>query len=212
MELDFSRLNKLPFQMFDTAKMEEAQVETKEVNLEPEKAKVEPEQVNFKRENKAQDPERVSQEENKVAITKLNVERDNQRKLNEMYGSYCENRAKANTYIAQLLKGARAGEEPVRLLLTACKCISAMTGEKVFLEQIEDDIKAIYGEALLEPTAIKISLEDAQKRLQKLQEARQREGLTPDEKKRIDSAIKAHKAKVEHLGNLDIDATLDIMF
>ncbi len=208
MELDFSGLNKLAFQMFDTVEQEE-KVEEEQVKIELEKPKVETKQVNFQPEKQPTAPE---SQLNSVATAKLNVEKENQRKLNEMYGSYSENRAKASVYIAQLLKGARAGEAPVRLLLTACKCIGAMTGEKAFLEQIEGDIKAIYGEALLEPTAIKIALEDTENRLIRLQEAYKRKDLQPEDRKRIDSAIKAHKARIEYLGALDIDATLDMMF
>lgn len=197
MELDFSGLNKLQFQNFKD--------EDEQPPEQPQKAPIE---IPAPEEKRPESPANALS----VATAKLNIEKDNQRKLNEMYGEYRQNREKASQYIPQILKGARSGISPAQLLLTACKCISAMTGEKVFYEQIEGDLKAVYGLALMDLGALDLEQEAVSERLEKLQEAQKRKDLSPDEKKRIDSAIKAHKDRLEALGTLNIEASLNVMF
>lgn len=101
-----------------------------------------------------------------------------------------------------ILKGAKAGEPPVALLLKAVKCISLMTGDTVFYSQLEGDIKSIYGAGLLEPEPLKIEIQETQERLQKLQKALERDTETADSKERIKRAIEAHKARISQLQGL----------
>lgn len=205
MELDFSGLNKLQFQNF---KDEDEQPPEQPQKAPTERKQQAPIEIPAPEEKRPESPANALS----VATAKLNIEKENQRKLNEMYGEYRQNREKASQYIPQILKGARSGISPAQLLLTACKCISAMTGEKVFYEQIEGDLKAVYGLALMDLGALDLEQEAVSERLEKLQEAQKRKDLSPDEKKRIDSAIKAHKDRLEAMGTLNIEASLNVMF
>lgn len=136
-----------------------------------------------------------------LAIIKLTREQEDRARLQEAYRDYQSNIKNAGDLRTQILKGARAGEAPVALLLKACQCISSMTGEKLFSEQVEQDLKAIYGEVFLEPAPLEWELEEVKDRLGRLQQALQRETKTED-RQRIAEAIEAHRKKAGELGKL----------
>ena len=114
---------------------------------------------------------------------------------------YQQNIKTSSQLQTEILKGAKAGESVYSLLLKACKAISLMTSNSVFYSQIEGDIKAIYGQGLLDPLPLQIELQETQERLTRLREAEQRE-LDGDSKDRIKRAIKAHEAKIADLETL----------
>lgn len=76
-----------------------------------------------------------------------------------------------------------------------------MTSNTVFYSQLEGDIRAIYGQGLLDPLPLQIELQQTQERLTRLREAEQRE-LDGDSKERIKRAAKAHEAKIADLESL----------
>lgn len=125
---------------------------------------------------------------------------DHIRSLN-MYKDYQNNIKAAGQLRTEILKGTRAAEDSLSLLLKACKCISCMTGDKLFYEQIEADVVSIYGLGLGEPEPIRKELEEVRIRLGKLQEAAERETHT-DSKARIAAAIKSHKQREAYLQGL----------
>lgn len=59
----------------------------------------------------------------------------------DVYREYQKNIRESEELRAAILKGAKAGEQPVDLLLKAVKCISLMTKDTVFYNQIEGYIK-----------------------------------------------------------------------
>lgn len=100
-----------------------------------------------------------------------------------------------------ILKGAQAGESIYSLFLKACKAVSLMTSNSLFYSQLENDVRAVYGYGLLDPLPLEIEQETVQGRLQHLLDALERE-IDPDDKDRIQRAIKAHRAKIAELGQL----------
>ena len=76
-----------------------------------------------------------------------------------------------------------------------------MTSDTLFNDQIEADIKAIYGYGLGAKAPLQIELEEVRKRLQKLTEAAQRE-QEHDSQQRIQAAIKRHKSRITELEEL----------
>lgn len=114
---------------------------------------------------------------------------------------YQQNIKTSSQLQTEILKGAKAGESVYSLLLKACKAISLMTSNSVFYSQIEGDIKAIYGQGLLDPLPLQIELQETQERLTRLGEALNRE-IEPDAKDRIQRAVKAHEAKIADLETL----------
>lgn len=128
-------------------------------------------------------------------------EREDHKRSLEVYKTYQENIKTSSQLQTDILKGLKAGESVYSLLLKACKTISLMTSNSVFYSQIEGDIRAIYGQGLLDPLPLQIELQETQERLTRLREAEQRE-LDGDSKDRIKRAIKAHEAKIADLESL----------
>lgn len=128
-------------------------------------------------------------------------EREDHKRSLEVYKTYQENIKTSSQLQTDILKGLKAGESVYSLLLKACKTISLMTSNSVFYSQIEGDIRAIYGQGLLDPLPLQIELQETQERLTRLREAEQRE-LDGDSKDRIKRAIKAHEAKIADLETL----------
>jgi hypothetical protein len=120
----------------------------------------------------------------------------------EVYREYQKNIRESGSLRTDILKGAKAGEPPVALLLKAVKCISLMTGDTVFYSQLEGDIKSIYGAGLLEPEPLKIEIQETRERLQRLQKALERDTEPADSKQRIERAIQAHKDRISQLQGL----------
>lgn len=119
----------------------------------------------------------------------------------EVYRAYQENIKASAQLQTAILKGIKAGESLYSLFLQAAKAISLMTKDELFYSQIEADTVAVYGAGLLQKDPLQKDLEDARKRLERLQEAEGRE-QDPDTKQRIQAAITAHKRKVTELESL----------
>lgn len=193
MELDFSKLNMLGFLDFEDT--EEA------TGTAPEATKTEPEGEVPTLDMKPLETASTAPEGQELAYIKLTREQEDRARLQEAYRDYQNNIKNAGDLRTQILKGARAGEDPTALLLKACQCISSMTGEKLFSEQVEQDLKAIYGEVFLEPAPLEWELDEVKERLDRLQQALQRETKTED-RHRIERAIEAHRKKARELEEL----------
>ena len=114
-----------------------------------------------------------------------------------IFKEYQKNIKASEEMQARILKGIRTGEPPTVLLLKAAKCISLMTSNEVFYNQMESDILSIYGFGLSEPEALQPELDRINNQLKRLEEARNRE--TGDSKKRIEAAIKSHMKRAAEL-------------
>ena len=76
---------------------------------------------------------------------------------------------------------------------------SVKTSNSLFYSQAEADLIAIYGRGLQQKPPLQREREEAQKRLQRLLEAEQRE-QPPDSKERIHRAVEAHRKTIAELG------------
>ena len=181
MELDFSKLNKLG--LLDFEDIEEA------TETAPEATETEPEGEVPTLDFKAIETASTAPEGQELAFIKLTREQEDRARLQEAYRDYQSNIKNAGELRSQILKGARAGEAPTALLLKACKCISSMTGESLFSEQVEKDLKALYGEVFLEPAPLEWELDEVKERLDRLQQALQRETKTEDRQRIATAAM-----------------------
>lgn len=136
-----------------------------------------------------------------VALVKLTREQEDHTRLREAYGEYQKNIRLSGSLRTEILKGARAGESTQLLLLKAVECISCMTGDKLFYEQVRKDLKLIYGEVFLEEIPLEWELEEVQERLQKLNEALKMD-MDTDARQRVQSAIRSHEERVARLTEL----------
>ena len=113
------------------------------------------------------------------------------------YREQQENIRRAKQLRADINKSIPAGEPIYKVLLKAIECISLMTGEKFFYDMNKENLQIIYG-ILGEPEAIEIERQEVQQRLNNLKAANEREE-TPNTKRRIQNAIKAHEDKLNKL-------------
>lgn len=124
--------------------------------------------------------------------------RQEQDNLKLVYNTYQTNVKKASGLRNEILKGVREGESIYLLFLQAVKALSLVEDNELFYRQIEQDILELYGEALREKEPLEIKVKTTKERLEKLIQAEKNE-TKPDAKDRIQSAIRAHKRKMEEL-------------
>lgn len=125
-------------------------------------------------------------------------EREDHKRSLEVYKTYQENIKTSSQLQTDILKGLKAGEDVYSLFLKAAKAIALMTSNSLFYSQAEADLIAIYGRGLQEKPPLQRELQKAQKRLQRLLEAEQRE-QPPDSKERIHRAVEAHRKTIAEL-------------
>ena len=138
------------------------------------------------------------QQAKKLYLDAQREREDHQRSL-EVYRRYQENTKTSEQLQAAILKGLKAGEDVYSLFLKAAKALSLMTSNSLFYSQAEADLIAIYGRGLQQKPPLQREREEAQKRLQRLLEAEQRE-QPPDSKERIHRAVEAHRKTIAELG------------
>lgn len=196
MELDLTRLNNLAFADF---KREQEKKQAPESPTEPRKASGEYEAIAGDKkplETLVEGLEGIHKLQRQADTKKMDIDRSL-----AICKEYQQNIKTSSHLQTEILKGAKAGESVYSLLLKACKAISLMTSNSVFYSQLEGDIRAIYGQGLLDPLPLQIELQETQERLTRLREALNRE-IEPDAKERIQRAVKAHEAKIADLESL----------
>jgi len=196
MELDLTRLNNLAFADF---KREQEKKQAPESPTEPRKASGEYEAIAGDKkplETLVEGLEGIHKLQRQADTKKMDIDRSL-----AICKEYQQNIKTSSHLQTEILKGAKAGESVYSLLLKACKAISLMTSNSVLYSQLEGDIRAIYGQGLLDPLPLQIELQETQERLTRLREALNRE-IEPDAKERIQRAVKAHEAKIADLESL----------
>jgi hypothetical protein len=193
MELDLTRLNSLAFLDF-AGKKEAPKKPSDERKSEGEyKTPIEPKKP---LELNTEGLEGIRQLQREADQKKREIDRSL-----AIYREYQQNIKTSSQLQTELLKGARAGEDIYSLFLKAVKAISLMTSDNLFYNQLEGDIRAIYGIGLQEAPAIDIELQQVTERYIKLLEALEREP-DGDSKDRIKQAIKAHENRIRELETL----------
>ena len=196
MELDLTRLNNLAFADF---KREQEKKQAPESPTEPRKASGEYKTIAGDKkplETLVEGLQGIHKLQRQADAKKMDIDRSL-----AICKEYQQNIKTSSQLQTEILKGAKAGESVYSLLLKACKAISLMTSNSVFYSQLEGDIRAIYGQGLLDPLPLQIELQETQERLTRLREALNRE-IEPDAKERIQRAVKAHEAKIADLESL----------
>lgn len=116
-----------------------------------------------------------------------------------IYKEYQKNVKLFGQLQTDILKGAKRGENIYRLFLKAVQAIGLMTSNTAFYNQLNDDIRIIYGAGLLEPKPLELELEEVQERLQRLREISQRNTEQADSLQRIERAIQEHEDRARQL-------------
>jgi len=148
------------------------------------------------------EPERAYMEApDEVAIARLQREQEDHEKIKRMYGEYQTNIRRAGQLRSDIIRGVRAGEDPIEILLKAVECISIMTGDKQYYTQTRQDVKAIWGEGFLDRVPLEWELSEIQGRLKNMLDALDRTGDTAT-RRRIQGAIEAHRKREKEINGL----------
>lgn len=147
--------------------------------------------------------ERVEQQpEERQNINKLQRQADNNQAKNDraaaVYKEYQQNIKAAGQLISDITKGLNTAEDIHDLFLKAIKAICCMTNDNVLLNHAEETLKTVYGMALGEYKPLDLELAAVKERLYNLEEA-VLWADAPDEKRRIENAIKWHKQRQEEI-------------
>ena len=194
MELDFTKLNSLAFMDFSEIPPE------KQPSKMPTETLLEPEgyKTPLEEENALQG---LTEGLKGIPILQRQADANKAEKERALavYREYQKNIKLSGQLQTDILKGAKRGEDIYSLFLKAVQAISLMTSNTVFYNQLNDDIRAIYGAGLSEPQPLKLELEEVQTRLEKLREASKRETEPADSLQRIEKAIQAHEQRTTQL-------------
>lgn len=196
MNLDFTKLNSL----YSPAGRSEQEKE--QPSKLPPEAVLEPiEQETYKNpcedENASNGLAECLQELQRIA----NVSKAEKERASVICREYQENIKLSDQLQAEILKGAKQGENIYSLFLKAAQVISLMTSNTEFCSQLSDDVRSVYGVGLSEPEALELELQAVQERLQRLREVSRREDAAGSSWE-IGKAIRAHEERAEYLMKL----------
>lgn len=133
-----------------------------------------------------------------LAKVRLLREQEDHKKTLELYRSYQTNIRRSGQLRTDIIKGVRAGEAPLALLLKAVECVACMTGERSFYEQVEADLKAVWGEGFLYRLPLEWELGEVEDRIANMESAVKR-GSTGNSRERIERALGEHYQRREEL-------------
>ena len=115
-----------------------------------------------------------------------------------MYKKYQNNIKLSERLTTEILKGLAEGESITSLFLKAVKAIGLMTNDNVILAQTESDLETIYGDVLEQQEPLQLQLNKVEERLKALEESYLWVD-DPNDKRRVERAIEAHRRKAEAL-------------
>lgn len=101
--------------------------------------------------------------------------------------------------IAGMIHG---GESPYDIIYHVAQWLERTSGEPGYASYIEEQMRAVYGLALMHVRPMEDELRDVQERLGRIREAYARPEFTEEEKKRIRFAIDLHEKNIERLKEL----------
>lgn len=110
------------------------------------------------------------------------------------YRHYQDNIRAAGQFITDIIKGLNTGQDIYDLFLMAAKAISCMTNDNYLYSHAEETIKTVYGVALGQYKPLQMELAAVEERLYNLEESILWVDQ-PDEKQRIENAIKWHRQR-----------------
>lgn len=116
----------------------------------------------------------------------------------DIYQTYMRNVRLTEEIQSDIIRGAKAGEDPFALLLMALKAIGLMTGTDILYKDVELSMRAIYGQALGMKGPVSIELANAKERLEKIRATMAT--CEPGENlERMKQAVKSHEALIARL-------------
>lgn len=132
--------------------------------------------------------------ENNILQRQADQNAADQERAAAAYRHYQDNIRAAGQLTTDIIKGLNTGQDIHDLFLMAVKAISCMTSDNYLYNHAEETIKTIYGVALGQYKPLQMELAAVEERLYNLEEAILWADA-PDEKRRIENAIKWHRQR-----------------
>ncbi len=99
----------------------------------------------------------------------------------------------------ELLDMIHRAENPFDILYRMAVRLEADSGEPGYADYVKDQLRAVYGFALQDKKLMTDELRDVEKRLTRIEKARENPEFTEEERTRIGFAIDRHKKNIERL-------------
>ena len=114
------------------------------------------------------------------------------------WAAYMENTRRTEELQSEILKGAKAGEDPALLLIRCSRALSLVTNNPVFADEIERTMRAFHGHVFGEKPMLSEELAETRARQERIREALSREEDL-DLREEMDQEIRAHQRRIEEL-------------
>lgn len=132
--------------------------------------------------------------ENNILQRQADQNAADQERAAAAYRHYQDNIRAAGQLTTDIIKGLNTGQDIHDLFLMAVKAISCMTNDNYLYSHAEETIKTVYGVALGQYKPLQMELAAVEERLNNLEESILWVDQ-PDEKQRIENAIKWHRQR-----------------
>ncbi|HCB92710.1 MAG TPA: hypothetical protein DEP57_02695 [Selenomonas sp.] len=99
----------------------------------------------------------------------------------------------------ELLDMIHRGENPFDIIYKVAVRLEAASSEPGYAEYLKDQLRAVYGFALQDKKLMTDELKEVEKRLERIEKARENPEFTEEERIRIGFAIERHKKNIERL-------------
>ncbi len=102
----------------------------------------------------------------------------------------------------ELLGMIHSGESPYLIIDHVARYLEAVSDERGYADHVRENLRSVYGCALLQKRLLTDELKDVEARLKKIEEAQAKDDFTEEEKIRIGFAITLHQKNIQRLKGL----------
>lgn len=102
----------------------------------------------------------------------------------------------------ELLGMIHSGESPYLIIDHMARYLEAVSDEPGYAGHVRENLRSVYGCALLQQRLLTDELKDVETRLKKIEKAQAKDDFTEEEKTRIGFAITLHQRNIQRLKGL----------
>lgn len=102
----------------------------------------------------------------------------------------------------ELLGMIHSGESPYLIIDHVARYLEAVSDEPGYADHVRENLRSVYGCALLQKRLLTDELQDVEARLEKIQAAQASDDFTEEEKTRIGFAVNLHQKNIQRLKGL----------
>lgn len=137
----------------------------------------------------------------KKLINAYRAEEADSRRAAAIYKTYQDNIKRAGTLRTEIIKGVQRGESKTSLFLKAVEVIGLMTNDNVFVQQVKDDVRAVWGHGYGDADTIRMEVGEMKETLERLNASISREEADGDRDtlQRLKNAAQRHSERLDEL-------------